>query len=403
MTPPPTEAFLAATTPPAGSFSNFGQTVTVASADGGSGFTLVSYLTAPLPSASRLDYVLLNHEDADDWLWTFSFPGSSFILKSVSGQPVADVVYGGTGQLETRVEVVKGNTSRATLTMTQQVVEPGAQLAFLATTPYAMGKDIGFSMREVCGDFKDYIDAAAAATGANGIPARLLAGVLMKETRARPKDGSPRALALRRSLAGEWDTPRLDFAIDWVDRKMGEWVPKMHLHDIRDVELEMVRGYANGYAERTDPTVYFSGRKTLGVGQIAFTTAAMALDKIPWRELREASRVADLDAIEDGFQDLDTADYLELFNTLRFPKTNIDCAAQLLAKIKNRAHRYPTMSARDLLSDGTAISVIATEYNRGAFSTPTANFKPNTYGERVRQYVVAPSTIELELFFPDTP
>jgi hypothetical protein len=408
MSVPATESFPSPIPPPAALMNAFGQTVSVPGIGGGPGYTLVSYLASPVPNASRLDYVVLCHEEADDWQWTFRFPGSKFILKSVNGDPMAWVDYGGAGQIETQVEVLKGGSRRALLAMTQDVRAPGAQFTTIMASVGACAGSQMFALREICEVFRDYIIAAAGATGPNGIPARLLAAVLFMEVWARPKDGSPKALTIRGKLDGQTYTPRLDALYESFRRTVGSPVYRLHLHDIRDVELELIRGFLNNLltgvlpgVPLTDGTYLHTGAKSLGVGQIAQTTAAMTTGKITWRDLNEIARAPILDGIDDDFRALTGSDFHELFNILRFPKTNIVCAARLLEKIKNRPHRFPAMSARDVLTNPRAIGVIATEYNRGAYDTPLASMKLNGNGTRAVKYVVAPSSLGLEHFFPD--
>ena len=91
--------------------------------------------------------------------------------------------------------------------------------------------------------------------------------------------------------------------------------------------------------------------------------------------MTEGHKSATLDAIDHDFQTLSLDDRRGIFTTLRFPHSNILAAGQLLAKLKNRAHRFPDMSPLDVLNSDKAIGIIATEYNRGAFDTPLAAMK----------------------------
>src|SRR6266581_4776360 len=123
----------------------------------------------------------------------------------------------------------------------------------------------------------------------------------------------------------------------------------LDLHDIRDEELSLIRDMINSTSY--DPSYAFASMKTLGVGQIAQTTAAMALGLIAWRELHEKTRTTELGQIEDDFMALDVLSKVDVFNSLRFPKRNVWVAAQLLAKLKNRAHRFSALSAKDVLTN----------------------------------------------------
>ena len=99
---------------------------------------------------------------------------------------------------------------------------------------------------EICLELHDYIVAAADSTGANGWPPLLVAAVMFMEAFGRPKDGSPGADAIRRKLAGEsgyW--PRRDAAWEKLQRFLGQKAYHLHLHDIREVELDLVREFFN--------------------------------------------------------------------------------------------------------------------------------------------------------------
>ncbi|CAN7761600.1 hypothetical protein LJR130_007090 [Variovorax sp. LjRoot130] len=410
MTAPLTERYFLPIAAPI-SWNMLGETVTVPGLGGTAGFTLVSFLTAPLPVDSRLDYVLLCHEDADEFIWRFADPATKLVSKTDSGDTASWVTLPAAGTLETTVFVRKTGTTLATVSLTQQVVEPSADFRALATqlAIAGAGADYLFTLREICLELKPYIDAAATATGPNGIPARLLAAILYREAFNRPKDGSPKADAIRLRLEGKDYDPRQQALVEQLTRQTGRTVNLQHLHDIRDVEIAMMRGFFNEIEDLSsfDPrllTLLYASRKTLGVGQIAQTTAAMVSGLITWRELTDPGKEAVLDAIEADYRALSTSDKLGIFNGLRFPKTNIQFAAQLLAKLKNRAHRFPMMSMRDVLASDQAIGMIATEYNRGGFDTPLASMKNNAYGDRAVTYAKADQDVlGLTRYFPDPP
>lgn len=196
------------------------------------------------------------------------------------------------------------------------------------------------TLREVCEELKPYIDDAAAATGPKGTPARLLAAALLMEVWGRPKDGSPKARQIRKSLQGEEYEPRLQAIEDKIKGAFGMKVKKTHLDSIRDVELDLIREFLNEFETLSlsgsrKYELFFSGKKSLGVGQIAQTTIAMASGKIIWREMTEGHKSATLDAIDHDFQTLSLDDRRGIFTTLRFPHSNILAAGQLLAKLKN--------------------------------------------------------------------
>jgi hypothetical protein len=388
-----------------------GQSLTVAG--GTPGFTLVSYLTDPVPNNSRLDYVLVCHEEADDFQWSFSDPVTNTLYGATRTQNVAWITLPAAGTLKTRVDVTKADKSIVTLELTQTIVEPSLKfqtlIADIASGGRTPSDDLQFSLREVCEELKPYIDDAAAATGPKGIPARLLAAVLLMEVLGRPKDSSPKARQIRKGLEGEEYQPRLQAIEDKIEGAFGMKVKKTHLDSIRDVELDLIREFLNEFETLPpiDPRKYelfYSGKKSLGVGQIAQTTLAMASGKIAWREMTEGHMSVALDAIDAEFRTLALEDLRGIFTTLRFPHSNIQAAGQLLAKLKNRAHRFPDMSPLDVLNSDKAIGIIATEYNRGAFDTPLAAMKNNSNGDRAVKYVLASNDhFLLSRYFPDPP
>ena len=410
MTIPLTERFLLpipATIP----WNVYGQAQTFGRESGTAGFTLVSALTEPLPIKSRLDYVLLCHEDADEFIWSFADTGTGMITKVSRGDTVASFSAPVPGPLMTEIVVQRGGRKIASLSFVQECLAPSTKFESLLFDLKAAGQstDLFFAIREVCEELKPYIDEAAASTGPNGIPARLLAAVIYMEARGRPKDESPKARSIRKRLSGEEYNPRQQAIQETLKRYAGMSVHKLHLHDIREVEVELIRSFFNEFETLADldprrVELKYAGKKSLGVCQIAQTTAAMTEGLIPWRDLNEGSRSADLEAIEDAYKALTMSDFLSIFNSLRFPKMNIMVAAHLLAKIKNRPNRFPTMSARDVLTSAQAIGIIATEYNRGAYGTPLATMKNNGNGDRAVKFVLASKDIlGLTRFFPDPP
>ena len=59
--------------------------------------------------------------------------------------------------------------------------------------------------------------------------------------------------------------------------------------------------------------------------------------------------------------------------------------AELLAKLKNRAHRWQTTARDDVLADPHLIEIIGSEYREGPTTTPAASARPNDYGNTTRR------------------
>jgi hypothetical protein len=52
----------------------------------------------------------------------------------------------------------------------------------------------------------------------------------------------------------------------------------------------------------------------------------------------------------------------EILTLLAGPRSNITTAARLLARLKNRPHRYPTMTRAAFGANERAVKIVATEY-----------------------------------------
>jgi hypothetical protein len=375
-------------------------------------WSLISYLTQPLLVNSRQDYAVITsaesvpvstgHITPDlSYRWTVTNTTSKWILHEQEGEEgVFNWIPRGPGGHEVKVVVTSEGTEVVTLALTQQVQEPPTvwqQVEAQLEANSAPASQL-FAMREICLELHDYIVAAAETTGANGVPPLFVAAVMFMEAWGRPKDGSPGADAIRRKLAGEsgyW--PRRDAAWEKLQRFLGEKKYHLHLHDIREVELDLVREFLN----ETNPVDRaLMGAKSLGVGQIAMTTTAMVTGDTEWTELSETNRKQRLDQIEAAWSGLGFETKVDIFNALRFPKQNAWVAANLLAKIKNRSHRFPGITSQAMLSNSQAIDLVATEYNRGAYDTELADMKGNSNGRRAKQYVLSSANqIGLEQFY----
>ena len=170
------------------------------------------------------------------------------------------------------------------------------------------------------------IRAAAASTGPNGIPPRLLGGIVCVEMMNR----------------GYWMSA--EFRLTWA---------------------------------LSDPS--------LGLTQMRLSTAAMARGDIPWQEARSpipAHREAALSALERNFEALPDEDYL--IEILRSPRRSLRLTARYLARLKNRSNRYPNQTAAQFAQNGRGLAIIATEYHLGPTATPETSASPDFYGDQVR-------------------
>jgi hypothetical protein len=332
-------------------------------------FALVSYVTSPVRTGTLLDYVLLvtgtDEVDEYDWVVTNSAGGIAHTATTTYGTfawsaPVADIY---------EVSVTpKGTSTMPTLKLTQQAKDIDPTLESNAD-PHAWVYDD--SLRELASDLKPYIAKAASDTGPNGIPERLLASVLAIEILMRPKGGSSTARVLPRHVR--------DAEIARVAEFIDEYYYWTQTEPLVAEAFFLLPGYREKFA-----------RASLGVGQVALATAAMSEGKFTWRDADKAHREFTRQAIADDFNDnVSYRAKIDIFNLLRFPKTNVAVAARLLANLKNRVHRYPTIKAADLAKSPRPVGIIATEYHLGGTTTDSviATIEP-WYGHEVMDVLI---------------
>lgn len=240
-------------------------------------------------------------------------------------------------------------------------VGPGSAGANLAASLVSAGNLQ--ASRELIQDFWGEVFEAAQNTDAdgNGVPARLLAAILYNEIFSRPK----------------------------IYSTCRPWQVGPAAAHVRTTEIERIARELNG----EDSYIWTSiDTSTIGAGQIKASTAAMVLGYLDWRDLPEDSeaRPAVTSQIDAEFEQLPVAQKVDLFNRLRFPRSNIDIAARLLARLKNRPHRWPNTPSGELCDDQHAVEILATEYNIGATATPAENAGPNHNGPKIWRNVNAP-------------
>ncbi|XXX80126.1 hypothetical protein WMF30_15270 [Sorangium sp. So ce134] len=198
---------------------------------------------------------------------------------------------------------------------------------------------------ELVHDFKSYIEDAARRTGSNGVSARFIASVLCIEIANRP----------RRDRQGE---------VEDVREEIAELTLERHRRNIEDLFN------ANFFLD-----------VSFGVGQMKMSTLAMALRMIPLIEQdRNDSRRA-RERINEEFMKLTTGQMWHLWKLIRWPKSHIDGVAKLLTFLKNREKRYPSLDRASFAGNRRAMAIVATEYNRGATSTPEASAGATWYGD----------------------
>ncbi len=348
MTIRPTESRI-----PAGfTARDFGEASQVDS--GGKTYALVSYLTSPIAQGSTIDYVVFvvgeTPQEAPkySYRWTVTHLPSETTEVETTTKGVfrydADI----SGEVRVRVDVLRDSTVQATLPLNQQIRELDPALEALLN-PTGMLKHINVApslgslggnprtSRELVNSFRRYVFDAVGPAPKIDLPARYVAAVLYAEV-LRVEKGS---------LLG------------------------------RDNELDAAA------AELNDESSLALGRQSdnaLGVAQIAPQTLAMlvgptqATTFTPWTELpgEPDKRAAVRDQILATLDGLaNAADVkIDLFNLLRFPKSNINMCARLLRTLITRASRWPKMTAATLISNDPAMALGATEYQIGATQSP---------------------------------
>jgi hypothetical protein len=361
---------------PGYSASDLGDAVEV-SAPGGGKYVLVGYLTSPLRQGTLQEYVLFAIEaPADEYRWSISPPpgGSAVMITTQIGS--MSNWYDELGAHDLQVEIVESGTVVATLTLTQEVVPPDP---VLENRLGGYRSQLADNEREIGNDLAAYIWQAAAATGPNGVPSGLVTAILIQEMGARG--------AKRGSVYGE------------LSAKSGDY------NSVREDQADRLADeYEYGKAK---PVVYPDGAigpmgpsfppipRTIGPGQLGLWTVASIVGApplIPWVEadvtgatFPKMKRWLVLGSAVSAFRQLSYLNQVDVFNLARFPKSNVELIARLLAKLKNRTHRWPTTASDDVLADPHLIEIIGSEYRDGPTTTPAASAKPNDNGIHIRK------------------
>lgn len=271
------------------------------------------------------------------------------VMSTVTNEPRAMLRYAREGQFRVVHQLLVGGPRTGALTdgarlvgsvsMQQDVVAEDSTVAQQST-----------DLRELVNSFRGYIIEAATSTGNLGITPLFLASVLRMEIE---------------------NTTPLDLQNTRAYR----------LSEISGVESE-IQNRESGQSFDPDEI-----NRSVGVGQILLSTAAMLFGDIPWREQERTHRGVARRQIRRDFQALSASQQRDILTTLRWPKSNIDTAARLLARLKNRPNRYPTMTRPTFGTNQRAVEIIATEYNSGATTTPESSAGPSYYGQLVWNFM----------------
>ncbi len=343
-------------------------------------FALVSYLTDPLAEGSLNEYVVFvldpgaieqaetyewtvfetteedgvveaDHDTDDEGLFSFRPARSGLISVFVSIKDASDTVI-------------------HTLALHQIVRPPNQALEALLEgqlVSAALGGHLTTS-RELINDLAVYIVEAVNTPSASAfpeLPDLFVAAIVYKEALWRPKEPE-----LPRSYLTN--------------------LPEL----IRPFELEFAAEELNGVPLST---IRVQLDNTLGVCQIQPQTIAMVLEKpgtgstyTPWRDKPRDERDEVDEQIRADFFALPDEDKIDLYNLLRFPKSNIRACVLLLDRLKRRSNRWPTLGREQFLADEKAVKVIATEYNGGGTTSAQADAGWSDYGEDIVKLMKEP-------------
>jgi len=254
---------------------------------------------------------------------------------------------------------LRGASGSTSVTMDQDAVAEDAWLAANLSGSNLMHD----TLRELVDDFRQYVIDSAAATGPSGITARFLAAVLGNEI----SNTDPMPVFINNQGA--------------------------RITEIGDVEAAINRRFAG----QTVPVSEIN--HSVGVGQITLSTAAQLQGVIPWTEQTAGNRGPGLARIRSGFAALSPSSQENLLTRLRWPKSNIQTAADLLVRLKNRPNRYPTLTRSAFGGNARACQIIATEYNLGASNSAEHAASPSDFGKEIWSIM---SDSVISHYFPNT-
>ena len=373
---------------------------------GNAKYALVSYLTSPIAKDSVIDYVVfVVGETSDDakrfsFKWTFTHFPSNAKKEKTTDEGIFSYKVDAVGELRVSVDVLRDGQVMEKLKLTQEIRELDPALEQLLD-PAGMLKHLNVdrslgslggnppTSRELINNFQQYVLQAVGPPGNIDLPARFVAAILYAEILRVGKD----------DLFG------------------------------RDAELKAVASELNGDLFSAPGT---QSDNALGVAQITMQTLAMVIGPppaagapapgtapatyTPWTEVavdenkREADRAKILANLNNYMPEADRPKLkIDLFNLLRFPKSNIKMCARLLRRLFNREQRWNNVKRADLIKNEQALAIIATEYKIGATQStrgPTTgppgptDAKPNEDGLEVVQHLMKLPPIVL--FFADT-
>ncbi len=307
---------------------------------------LISDLSSPIVVGSEPRFELIQHGSelwATDteitYRWTITdLTSGNIVFQVTTNEPETRFEANIPGNYEVNVSVLGDGEPAATSISMKQAVVP--EDGFLTTSLSSSSLDEARTYRELINDFRTYIIDAANSTGSNGITPLFLASVLFIEVFNRPKEGR-------------------ESEIEGVGEAIGELQRENWLYPWQVVD------------------------RSIGVGQIRLSTAAMVTGATPWIDQEPGNRQPTRNLTEANFEALSADEKATIYQLLRWPKSNILMAARLLTTLKNRANRFPTLTKGDFATNQNAVGVVASEYNLGPSDTSAVDARPSWYGRNV--------------------
>lgn len=324
-------------------------------------FVKLQFDLAPDAPRSGADSIFYAFGPYPFYIWrVFDRNTNVKIQEDFSGSNTKEIAYPKAGHY--RVECIFMDTKAGAtpaVTMDQDAVPEDPALA----SGLASDSDYSDAERELVDDFRSYVNDAATATGQFGITPLFLASVLREEI----ANTDPWPILTANKAFRQKKIAKVEAAIG--ERAAGKE------SSVKDID------------------------RSVGVGEIRLSSAAMAQGTIPWTEADPADKAAARAKISSDFGKLLPSTMLDLLTALKWPKSNIQTAATLLAKLKNRPNRYPSMDRAGFGATQRACEIIATEYNVGATNTPESGAQSSDYGQKIWRDM---SASVLPKYFPNT-
>jgi hypothetical protein len=239
------------------------------------------------------------------------------------------------GDLRVEVSLLDGGGATVkTLSITQNVVPLNGELEFLIARPdepTAVADDPETS-REIVNDVRVYIDELA------------------------PRSADP-----------DSSLNRLLFAIAYAEALIVK--PGDRAAQERDLAAALAAGEAGNFTDRALTGIGLCQVRPQILAMYLSATAGGSTPMLPPREfpVEPQARATKLAELRTEFIALAAAERIDLFNALRFPKSNLRMAMQLVQELMKKY--FPALSLRDILADKTEATSLLKQFKEGPSAT----------------------------------